>query len=164
MNRSKASRKTNAKQAAAVVAFLGFFPLSLWLGDELWELSVYWPGSGIGFGVTVGVLLPITFTAAKRSFRRFNSTKGERSPRWAVAGIVWAAAAVVSGMAASRAIPGRSSSRRPCTSEWHPCWVNHVYPGAFFVVLGSLAATAAIMTWGPNWMPKLRGQFRRFRR
>lgn len=42
MNRSKASRKKNAKQAAAVVAFVGFFALSLWLGDEVWDLAAYW--------------------------------------------------------------------------------------------------------------------------
>ncbi|BDH16213.1 hypothetical protein [Streptomyces hygroscopicus] len=65
MNRSKASRKKTAKQAAAVVALVGFFALSLWLGDEVWDLAAYWPATGIGFGVTVGVLLPITFTAAK---------------------------------------------------------------------------------------------------
>ncbi|EFL25571.1 hypothetical protein SSOG_05285 [Streptomyces himastatinicus ATCC 53653] len=47
--------------------------MSLWLGDELWDLAAYWPASGIGFGATVGVLLPITFTAAKRSFRRVDS-------------------------------------------------------------------------------------------
>ncbi|MER7396911.1 hypothetical protein ABT381_15525 [Streptomyces sp. NPDC000151] len=164
MNRSEASRKKNAKQVAAVIALVGFLAVSLWLGDELWDLAVYWPATGIGFGVTVGVLLPITFTAAKRSFRRVNSAEGERSPRWAVAGIAWAAVAVVSGMAVSRAIPGRRTSSKPCTSEWAPCWVNHLYPGAFLVVLGSLAATATIMTWGPSWMPKLRGQSRRFRR
>ncbi|WP_326619570.1 hypothetical protein OG863_19795 [Streptomyces decoyicus] len=164
MNRSKASRKKNAKQAAAVVAFVGFFALSLLLGDEVWDLAAYWPATGIGFGVTVGVLLPITFTAAKRSFHRVNSAGSERSARWAVASIVCAAVALVSALAVSRAIPGRRSSSRPCLAEWQPCWVNHLYPGAFFVTLGSLAATAALMTWLPRWMPKLRGRFRRFRR
>ncbi|WP_406220763.1 hypothetical protein [Streptomyces decoyicus] len=161
MNRPKASRKTIAKQVAAVVALCGFFALSLWLGDELWALSAYWPANSIGFGVTVGVLLPIMFTAAKRSFRRVNSAGSERAPRWVVAGIVCAAVALVSGIAVSRAIPGRRSSSHPCLAEWQPCWVNHLYPGAFFVTLGSLAATATIMTWLPRWMPKLRAQFRR---
>ncbi|WP_405841947.1 hypothetical protein OG528_27350 [Streptomyces platensis] len=160
MNRSKASRKTSAKQVAALVALAGFFPLSLWLGDELWDLAAYWPASGIGFGATVGVLLPITFTATKRSVRRFHSAEGMHSTRWAVAGIVCAAVALVSAMAASRAIPGKRSSDL-CLNEWQPCWVNHLYPGAFFVTLGSLAATAAIMTWLPRWLPKLRAQFRR---
>ncbi|MFF9785064.1 hypothetical protein [Streptomyces nigrescens] len=164
MNRSTASRKTIAKQAAAVVALCAFLALSLWLGDELWTLSAYWPANGIGFGVTVGVLLPITFTAAKRSFRRVNSAGSERSTRWVVASIVCAAVTVVNALAVSRAIPGRRSSSHPCLAEWQPCWVNHLYPGAFFVTLGSLAATAALMTWLPRWMPKLRAQFRRFRR
>ncbi|MFG2138840.1 hypothetical protein [Streptomyces sp. NPDC048650] len=161
MNRSKASRKTIAKQAAAVVAFCGFFALSLWLGDELWDLAVYWPATGIGFGVTVGVLLPITFTATKRSFHRVKSAGSEPSPRWVVAGIVCAAVALVSAMAVSRAIPGRRSSSHPCLNEWQPCWVNHLYPGAFFVTLGSLAATVTITTRLPSWKSTLRARFRR---
>ncbi|BDH15389.1 hypothetical protein [Streptomyces hygroscopicus] len=164
MNRSKVSRKTTAKQAAAVVAFVGFFALSLWLGDELWALSAYWPATGIGFGATVGVLLPIMFTAAKRSFHRVKSVRSKHSPRWAVASIVWAVVALVSALAVSRVIPGRRSSSAPCLHEWQPCWVNHLYPGAFFVTLGSLAATVAVMTWLPSWMSKLRARFRRFRR
>lgn len=67
------SWKKNTKSAAALIALGGFLSLSLWLGDELWNLSAYWPTSGIGFGATVGVLLPITFTASKRSFRRVSS-------------------------------------------------------------------------------------------
>ncbi|MFI9030008.1 hypothetical protein [Streptomyces sp. NPDC053560] len=164
MNRSKVSRKAVAKQAAAVVALVGFFALSLWLGDELWDLAAYWPATGIGFGITIGVLLPLTFTAAKRSFRRANSAGDTRSTKWTVVGLVYAAVAVVIGLAVSRAIPGKRSSSKPCLEEWQPCWVNHLYPGAFFVTLGSLAATAALMTWLPRWMPKLRGQFHRFRR
>ncbi|WP_063736089.1 hypothetical protein [Streptomyces sp. RTd22] len=151
MNRSarSTSRKKNAMQAAALVAFCGFFALSLWLGDELWDLAAYWPASGIGFGATVGVLLPITFTAAKRSFRRVNSAGSKGAPRWVVAGIVCAAAAAVSAMAVSRAIPGRGSSG-PCLNEWQPCWVNHLYPEAFVVTIGSLAATVAVMAWLPR--------------
>ncbi|MGY5079300.1 hypothetical protein ACWIGX_19770 [Streptomyces nigrescens] len=164
MNRSKVSRKTTAKQAAAVAALGGFFALSLWQGDELWDLAAYWPGTGIGFGATVGVLLPITATAAKRSFRRVRSASSERSTRWVVASIVCAAVALVSAIAVSRAIPGRRSSSRPCLAEWQPCWVNHLYPGAFLVTLGSLAATVAVMTWLPSWRSKLRARFRRFRR
>ncbi|MFJ5798566.1 hypothetical protein [Streptomyces decoyicus] len=160
MTRSKASRKTIAKQVVAIVALVGFFAVSLWLGDELWALSAYWPANGIGFGATVGVLLPITFTAAKRSFHRVNSAGSGRSPRWAVASIVCAAVAVVSALAVSRAIPGRRSSDS-CLNEWQPCWVNHLYPGAFFVTLGSLAATVAVMTWLPSWMSKLRARSRR---
>ncbi|MGY4971777.1 hypothetical protein ACWGCC_21690 [Streptomyces nigrescens] len=160
MNRSKVSRKKTAKQAAAVVALGGFFALSLWLGDEVWDLAAYWPAAGIGFGATVGVLLPITFTAAKRSFHRVNSVKSKHSPRWAVAGIVCAVVALVSALAVSRAIPGKRSSNS-CLNEWQPCWVNHLYPGAFFVTIGSLAAPATIMTWLPRWMPKLRARFRR---
>ncbi|MBZ4016107.1 hypothetical protein [Streptomyces purpurogeneiscleroticus] len=163
MNRPKASRKTIGQQVAALVVILGFIALSLWLGDDLWDLAAHSTATDIGFGVAVGALLPITFTAAKRSFRRFNSAGSERSSRWAVAGIAYAAVAVVSALAVSRAIPGRGSSH-PCIREWDPCWVNHHHPGAFFVTLGSLAATAALMTWLPRWMPKLRGQFRRFRR
>ncbi|MYT18480.1 hypothetical protein YWIDRAFT_08207 [Streptomyces sp. SceaMP-e96] len=120
MNRSKVSRKKTAKQAAAVVALGGFFALSLWLGDEVWDLAAYWPA----------------------------------------AGIVCAGVALVSALAVSRAIPGKRSSNS-CLNEWQPCWVNHLYPGAFFVTIGSLAATATIMTWLPRWMPKLRAQFRR---
>jgi hypothetical protein len=154
------SWKKNAKQAAVLVALGGFLALSLWLGDELWSLSAYWPASGIGFGATVGVLLPITFTAAKRSFRRVYSDGSKHSPRWVVAGIVYAAVALVSALAASRAIPGKGSSAS-CHSEWQPCWVNHLYPGAFLVTLGSLAATVAVMHWLPSWMSKLRPQSRR---
>ncbi|MGC0327212.1 hypothetical protein RKD23_000202 [Streptomyces sp. SAI-170] len=154
------SWKKNTKQAAALVALGGFFALSLWLGDELWTLSAYWPASGIGFGATVGVLLPITFTAARRSFRRMYSEESKYSPRWVVAGIGYAAVALVSALAASRAIPGRGSSA-PCHSEWQPCWVNHLYPGAFLVTLGSLAATVALMHWLPSWMSKLRALSRR---
>ncbi|GAA0496357.1 hypothetical protein [Streptomyces olivaceiscleroticus] len=164
MNRPKASRKTIAKQVAALVAILGLFALSEWLGDDLWDLAAHSTATDIGFGVTVGALLPITFTAAKRSFRRFNSAGSERSPRWAAAGVAYAAVAVVSALAVARAIPGRKSVSRPCLDEWEPCWVNDHHPGAFFVTLGSLAATAALMTWLPRWMPKLRGQARRFRR
>lgn len=150
----------NAKQAAALVAFGGFLALSLWLGDELWNLSAYWPASGMGFGATVGVLLPTTFTAAKRSFRRVYSDGSDYSPRWVVAGIVYAAVALVSALAASRAIPGKGSSAS-CRSEWQPCWVNHLYPGAFLVTLGSLAATVAVMHWLPSWTSKLRARSRR---
>ncbi|MFC8142666.1 hypothetical protein ACFUKV_13085 [Streptomyces paradoxus] len=156
----RTSRQKNAKQAAALVAVGGFLALSLWLGDELWTLSVYWPASGIGFGATVGVLLPITFTAARRCFRRFHSDGSKYSPRWAGAGIAYGAVALLSAMAASRAIPGKGSSAT-CRSEWQPCWVNHLYPGAFLATLGSLAATGAVMYWLPNWMPKLRARPRR---
>ncbi|MGH3311173.1 MAG: hypothetical protein ACRDP3_11400 [Streptomyces sp.] len=149
------------KQAAALVALGGFFALSLWLGDELWDLAAYWPATGIGFGATVGALLPITFTATKRSLRRVNSASSTRSTKWTMAGIACAAVSVVIAMAASRAIPGRKSASDPCLNEWEPCWVNHLYPGAFFVTLGSLAATVAIMTWLPSWMSKLRARFRR---
>ncbi|MFF6912977.1 hypothetical protein [Streptomyces sp. NPDC012466] len=154
------SWKKNTVQAAAVVATCGFLALSLWLGDELWDLAAYWPASGIGFAATVGVLLPITVTAAQRSFRRFCSGGSAYAPRWAVAGIVYAAVALVSAMAASRAIPGKSSSAT-CHSEWQPCWVNHHYPGAFLVTLGSVAVTVAAMHWLPNWLPKLRARSRR---
>ncbi|NGO45250.1 hypothetical protein [Streptomyces ureilyticus] len=154
------SWKKNAKPAAALVALGGFLPLSLWLGDELWNLAAYWPASGIGFGATVGVLLPITFTAAERSFRRVSSDGSKYSPRWVVAGIVYAAVALVSALAASRVIPGKGSSG-PCHSEWQPCWVNHVYPGAFLTTLGSLAATVAVMHWLPSWTSKLRARSRR---
>ncbi|MFG2030415.1 hypothetical protein [Streptomyces sp. NPDC048825] len=153
------SWKKNAKQAAALVALGGFLALSLWLGDELWNLSAYWPASGIGFGATVGVLLPITFTAAKRSFRRVYSDRSKHSTRWGMAAIVYAAVALVSALAASRAIPGKGSAS--CRSEWQPCWVNHLYPGAFLVTLGSLAATVAVMHWLPSWMSKLRARSRR---
>lgn len=156
----RTSWKKNAKPAAALVALGGFLPLSLWLGDELWNLSAYWPASGIGFGATVGVLLPITFTAAKRSFRRVYSGGSTYRPRWVVAGIVYAAVALVSALAASRAIPGRGSSAS-CHSEWQPCWVNHLYPGAFLVTFGSLVATAAVMHWLPSWMSNLRARSRR---
>jgi hypothetical protein len=72
----------------------------------------------------VGVLLPITFTAAAgRSFRRISSDGSNYSPRWVVAGIVYAAVALVSALAALRAIPGKGSSA-PCHSEWQPCWVE----------------------------------------
>lgn len=154
------SWKKNAKQAAALVAVGGFLALSLWLGDELWNLSAYWPASGMGFGATVGVLLPITFTAAKRSFRRVYSDGGKYSPWWVAAGIVYAAVALVSALAASRAIPGKSSSAS-CRSEWQPCWVNHLYPGAFLVTLCSLVATVAVMYWLPSWMSKLCARSRR---
>ncbi|MGI5199799.1 hypothetical protein ACQEVY_40220 [Streptomyces sp. CA-288835] len=153
------SWKKNAKQAAAVVAVIGFLALSLWLGDELWQLSEYWPASGIGFGATVGALLPITFTAAKRSFRRGSSNGSKYSPRWVVAGIVYAAVALVSALAASRVIPAKGSSG-PCHSEWQPCWVELLYPGAFLATLGSLVATLAVMHWRPNWMSKLRTKVR----
>ncbi|RZB13229.1 hypothetical protein StrepF001_45340 [Streptomyces sp. F001] len=152
--------KKNTKPAAALAALGGFLALSLWLGDELWNLSAYWPASGIGFGATVGVLLPITFTASKRSFRRVSSAGSKYSPRWVVAGIVYAAVALMSALAASRAIPGKGSSA-PCHSEWQPCWMNHLYPGAFLVTLGSLAATVTVMHWLPNWLPKLRARSRR---
>ncbi|TJZ44624.1 hypothetical protein FCH28_30415 [Streptomyces piniterrae] len=160
MNRSKASRKKIAKPAAALIALGGFFALTLWLGDELWDLAAYWPATGIGFGATVGVLLPITFTAAKHSFRQVNSPRSKHSTKWTAAGIVYAAVTVVNAMAVSRAIPGRSSSN-PCHNEWQPCWVNHLYPGAFLVTIGSLAATATIMTWLPSRTSKLRTRFRR---
>ncbi|MCL7493766.1 hypothetical protein M8I34_20530 [Streptomyces sp. MCA2] len=160
MNRSKVSGKKNAMQAAALVALVGFLALSLWLGDELWDLAVYWPATGIGFGATVGVLLPITFTAAERSFRRDGSAGRKQSSRRAVAGVVCAALAVVSAMAVARAIPGRGSSN-PCLHEWQPCWVTHLYPGAFFVTVGSLAATATVMKWLPSWKSKLRTRSRR---
>ncbi|MEU0892998.1 hypothetical protein [Streptomyces massasporeus] len=68
-----ASWKKNTKPAAVLVTLGAFLAVS-WLGDEMWSLSAYWPASGIGFGATVGVLLPITFIAAKRSFRRVHST------------------------------------------------------------------------------------------
>lgn len=154
------SWKKNVKQAAALAAFCGFLALSLWLGDELWNLSAYWPASGIGFGATVGVLLPITFTAAERSFRRVSSDGSKYSPRWVMATIGYAAVALASALAASRAIPGKGSSA-PCHSEWQPCWVNHLYPGAFLATLGSLAATVAVMHWLPSWMSKLRARSRR---
>ncbi|WP_169314243.1 hypothetical protein [Streptomyces piniterrae] len=160
MNRSKASWKKIAKPAAALIAVGGFFALTLWLGDELWDLAAYWPATGIGFGATVGVLLPITFTAAKRSFHRVNSARSKHSTKWTAAGIVCAAATVVNAMAVSRAIPGRSSSNS-CLNEWQPCWVNHLYPGAFLVTIGSLAATVTLMTWLPSRISKLRAQFRR---
>ncbi|MEU5394624.1 hypothetical protein [Streptomyces tibetensis] len=147
--------KQNTKPAAALVALGGFLALSLWLGDDLWTLSAYWSASGTGFGVTVGVLLPITFTAAQRSFRRVSSDGSTYSPRWIVAGIVYAAVALVSALAASRAIPGKGSSG-PCRSEWQPCWVNHLYPGAFLVTLGSLVATAGVIHWLPSGMSRLR--------
>jgi hypothetical protein len=152
--------KKNAKPAAALAALVGFLALSLWLGDELWNVSAYWPGSGIGFGVTVGIVLPITFTAAQRSFRRVHSDGIKYSPRSVVAGSVYAAMALVSALAASRVIPGKGSSG-PCHSEWQPCWVNHLYPGAFLVTLGSFAATVGVMHWLPSWMPRLRALSRR---
>ncbi|MEU6114534.1 hypothetical protein ABZ840_08385 [Streptomyces sp. NPDC047117] len=164
MNRSKVSRKKNAKQVAALVALVGFLGVALWLGDEVWGLAAYWPATGIGFGITVGVLLPLSFTAAKHSFRRANSAENTRSTKWTVIGLGYAAVAVVSGLAVARAIPGGRNSSKACTGEWEPCWINHVHPGSFLVVFGSLAATAALMTWLPRWMPKLRGQYRRFRR
>ncbi|QKW09025.1 hypothetical protein HUT18_24215 [Streptomyces sp. NA04227] len=154
------SWKKNAKAVAALAALGGFLPLSLWLGDELWTLSAYWPASGIGFGATVGVLLPITFTASERCFRRASSDRSTYSPRWVVAGIVYAAVALVSALAAARAIPGKGSSPT-CRHEWQPCWVNHLYPGAFLVTLGSVAATVAVIHWLPRWMPKLRARARR---
>ncbi|MYS92923.1 MULTISPECIES: hypothetical protein [Streptomyces] len=162
MKRSASSTKwkQNSKPAAALVALGGFLALSLWLGDEVWDLAAYWPGSGIGFGATVGVLLPITFTAAQRSFRRVSSNGSEYSPRWIVAGVVYAAVALVSALAASRAIPGKGSSG-PCRSEWQPCWVNHLYPGAFLVTLGSLVATVGFIHWMPSWMSQLRVLSRR---
>lgn len=150
----------NTKSAAALVALGGFLPLSLWLGDELWNLSAYWPASGIGFGASVGALLPITFTASERSFRRASSGGSTYSPRWVAAGIGYGAVALVSALAAARAIPGKSNSAR-CRSEWQPCWVDHVYPGAFFATLGGLAATVAVMYWLPKRLPRLRARFRR---
>ncbi|MFF5371866.1 hypothetical protein [Streptomyces sp. NPDC013187] len=152
--------KHNTKPAAALVALGGFLALSLWLGDELWHLSAYWPASGIGFGATVGVLLPVTFTAARRSFRRVSSGGSKYSPRWIVAGVVYAAVALVSALAVSRAIPGKGSSGS-CRSEWQPCWVNHLYPGAFLVTLGSLVATVAVMHGLPSWVSRLRALSRR---
>ncbi|MFE1944882.1 hypothetical protein [Streptomyces massasporeus] len=154
------SWKKNAKPAAAIVALGGFLAVSLWLGDELWNLSAYWPGSGIGFGATVGVLLPITFTASKRSFRRAHSDGSTHSPRWIAVGLAYAAVALVSALAASRAVPGRGSSGL-CRSEWQPCWVNHLYPGAFLVTLGGFVATVAVMYWLPGWMSRLRTLSRR---
>ncbi|MFF4285699.1 hypothetical protein ACFY0R_10265 [Streptomyces sp. NPDC001633] len=161
MSRSKVSRKTIAKQVAGIVALVGFFALSLWLRDELWDLSAYWPATGTGFGATAGVLLPTTVTAAKRAFRRGNSAEIKLSSRWAVAGIVCAILALVSALAVSRAIPGRRSTSAPCLNEWQPCWVNHHHPGAFLATIGSLAATVAVMTWLPRWMPKLRARAHR---
>ncbi|MEU0175437.1 hypothetical protein ABZ178_19120 [Streptomyces massasporeus] len=152
--------KKNTKPVAALVALGGFLAVSLWLGDELWSLSAYWPGSGIGFGATVGVLLPITFTAAKRSFRRAHPDRSAYSPRWIVVGLLYAAVALVSALAASRAVPGKGSSGL-CRSEWQPCWVNHLYPGAFLVTLGSFVATVAVMHWLPSWMSQLRALSRR---
>ncbi|MFJ8049229.1 hypothetical protein [Streptomyces luteogriseus] len=157
---SSANWKNNTKPAAALVAVVGFLALSLWLGDELWNLSAYWPGSGIGFGATVGVLLPITFAAAKRSFRRVRSDGSRYSPRWVVAGTAYAAVALASALAASRAIPGKGSSG-PCRSEWQPCWVNHLYPGAFLVTLGSFVATVVVMHGLPSGMAQLRSLSRR---
>jgi hypothetical protein len=154
------SWKKNTKPAAALVALGGFLAVSLWVGDELWSLSAFWPGSGIGFGTTVGVLLPITFTAAKRSFRRAHSDGSTHSLRWSAAGLVYAAVALVSALAASRAVPGKGASG-PCRSEWQPCWVNHLYPGAFLVTLGSFVATAAVMHWLPSWTSQLRALSRR---
>ncbi|CAM5363838.1 hypothetical protein STENM223S_03938 [Streptomyces tendae] len=154
------SRKKNAKPAAALIAICVFLALSLWLGDELWDLAVYWPASGTGFGATVGVLLPITFTAAERSFRRAGSVGNTPSPRWVVAGTVCATAALVSGMAAARAVPGKGSSAS-CHSEWQPCWVGHLYPGAFLVTLGSLATTIAVLHWLPRRLSKVRPRPRR---
>ncbi|MFF7378849.1 hypothetical protein ACFY96_26765 [Streptomyces massasporeus] len=150
----------NTKTVAALIALGGFLAVSLWLGDELWGLSAYWPGSGIGFGATVGVLLPITFTAAKRSFRRIHSDGSTYSPRWIAAGLVYGAVALVSALAASRAVPGKGSSG-PCRSEWQPCWVNHLYPGAFLVTLGSFVATVVVMLWLPRWRSRLRALARR---
>ncbi|WP_158761664.1 hypothetical protein [Streptomyces sp. NRRL S-146] len=153
------SWKKNTKPAAALVALAGFLAVSLWLGDELWGLSAFWPGSGLGFGATVGVLLPITFTAAKRSFRRAHSDGSTYPPRWIVVGLVYAAVALVSALAASRAVPGKGSSG-PCRSEWQPCWVNHLYPGAFLVTLGAFVATVVLMHWLPGWMSRLRSPSR----
>ncbi|MFD8223339.1 hypothetical protein ACFV16_04100 [Streptomyces massasporeus] len=154
------SWKRNTKSVAAIVVCGGFLAVSLWLGDELWSLSPYWPGSGIGFGATVGVLLPISFTAAKRSFRRISSDEGGLAARWVVAGTVYAAVALVCALAASRAVPGKGSSGS-CRSEWQPCWVNHLYPGAFLVTLGSFVATVVIMHWLPSWRARLRVLSRR---
>ncbi|MGW6542418.1 hypothetical protein ACWGBH_06135 [Streptomyces massasporeus] len=150
----------NSKSVAAIVASGGFLAVSLWLGDELWSLSAYWPGSGIGFSATIGVLLPITFTAAKRSFRRVSSDGSEHAVRWTVAGAVYAAVALVCALAASRAVPGKGSSG-PCRSEWQPCWVNHLYPGAFLTTLGSFVATLVVMHGLPSWMSRLRVLSRR---
>ncbi|MFB7656060.1 MULTISPECIES: hypothetical protein [unclassified Streptomyces] len=159
----RTSWEKNAKQVAAVVALGGFLGLSLWLGDELWNLAAYWPASGIGFAATVAVLLPITFRAAKRSFRRARSDGGTYQPRWLVAGLAYAAVALLSALAVSRAIPGKGSSDYSCHSGWQPCWVNHHYPGAFLMTLVSLAATAAVMHWLPSWKSNLRARYRRLR-
>ncbi|PWI12749.1 hypothetical protein DI272_00155 [Streptomyces sp. Act143] len=150
----------NAKQAAALVATFGFLALSVWLGDEVWSLAEYWPASGTGFGVTVGALLPITFTAAERAFGRVFSDGSACRRRWAAAGIVYGTVALVSALAAARAIPGKGSSAT-CRSEWQPCWVNHLYPGAFLATLGSLLVTVAVMHWLPNRMPHLLARYRR---
>ncbi|MEU3899143.1 hypothetical protein [Streptomyces sp. NPDC045251] len=154
------SWKKNTKQAAALVALGGFLALSLWLGDEPWTLAAYWPASGIGFGATVGVLLPVTFKAAKRSFRRIHSDGSKPSPWWIVAGTAYAAVALVCALAAARAIPGKGSSPS-CRSEWQPCWVTHLYPGAFLVTLVSVVATVAAMHWLPSWTSALRARSRR---
>ncbi|WP_437066099.1 hypothetical protein [Streptomyces sp. enrichment culture] len=153
------SRKEHTQQAAVLVALAGFLGVSLWLGDELWQLAAYWPGSGLGFGVTVGVLLPVTFRAARRSFRRATSYGSTYSPRWVVAGVGYGAVALVSALAVSRAVPGKGSP--PCQSEWQPCWVNHLYPGAFLATLVSLAATVAAMQVLPRQMSKFRARYRR---
>ncbi|WP_432083005.1 hypothetical protein [Streptomyces sp. WAC 04229] len=152
----------NAKQVGAVVALAGFLGLSLWLGDELWKPAAYWPASGVGFGATVAVLLPITFKASERSFRRARSAGGTYRPRWVAAGLAYAAVALVSALAVSRAIPGKGSSPS-CHSGWQPCWVNHLYPGAFLATLAGLAATAAVMHWLPSWKSSLRVRYRRYR-
>ncbi|MFJ3623710.1 hypothetical protein ACIPSH_37035 [Streptomyces iakyrus] len=157
------SRRRNTKSAAALVALGGFLALSLWLGDELWSLAAYWPATGTGFGATVGVLLPITFSAAGHCFRRASSDGSTYSPRWVAAGLGYAAVALVSALAASRAIPGKGSSSS-CHSEWQPCWVNHLYPEAFLVTLGSFAATVAVVYWLPTRLPGLRRRLWRLRR
>ncbi|NNN33785.1 hypothetical protein HLK59_26155, partial [Streptomyces sp. S3(2020)] len=95
-----------------------------------------------------------------RAARRASSDGSTYSSRWIVAGLGYAAVALVSALAVSRAIPGKGSSA-PCRHEWQPCWVNHLYPGAFLVTLASLAATVAVMHWLPRWMPKLRAHSRK---
>ncbi|PTH88563.1 hypothetical protein C9J60_06765 [Streptomyces sp. A244] len=154
------SRQQNIKSVAALVAVGGFLALSLWLGDELWSFATYWPATGMGFGATVGVLLPVTFSGARHCFRRASSDGSPYSPGWVAAGLVCAAVALVSALAASRAIPGKGSSSS-CRSEWQPCWVNHLYPEAFLVTLGSFAATVAVMYWLPPRLPGLRRRLRR---
>ncbi|WP_306320764.1 MULTISPECIES: hypothetical protein [unclassified Streptomyces] len=162
---SRTSRKGTTKQNAPFLGCLALIPVALWVGDDLWALSRFWPAGDIGFGATVGVLLPIAVTNAKRAFRRARSAEGEseskgRGPSVGV-GVACTAVAVMCGLAVARTIPGGRSSRRICSGEWAPCWVPEHYPAGTLTAIVSAVAMAVLVTWGRKWIQKSRTLLRR---